>query len=247
MRRLCDVLLLVDREKLFETYYEREKIKNEASVDKEKLHGFCERQWAYLIKKGKETPVAADRVFCAIPHVDGINGLRAAAELYLTKDIAEAAGNAETMPQPLGWCFENAGSVLGALVAETEYMQYNLYDVLTDILMELSFFGAEQENLEAEKSRLEESLRSVENGDAGRLVGMDELLCSLGIIVENEEASAFLTDRKPKNMSEYQTAHGEDAVTDAMTHALRHSAQALDEYCRMRELRRVAEILPIPE
>lgn len=72
---------------------------------------------------------------------------------------------------------------LGFLVADNKYTQDNIMDVVVDFLCEVSFFGYEQEDLEAEKVNLDKAVAKVGSGSFSS-VSLDEMKTKLGLPIE---------------------------------------------------------------
>lgn len=60
--------------------------------------------------------------------------------------------------------FTQQAEILGFLVADTPRTQDNIYELMADVMNEASFFGFQQEELDAELKRLEEAEKEAEAG-----------------------------------------------------------------------------------
>ena len=103
---------------------------------------------------------------------------------------------------------------MGYMVSDEEFTQNNIYDVMVDVLHEASFFGFEQEYLEEEKQKLEESIKDME---AGNTYPIETLWEELGI--EREE---------------------KDEMADALQRKVWEAVYAYDRYCKQKELEKMA-------
>ena len=56
--------------------------------------------------------------------------------------------------------------IVGFLVADTPLTQRYMYELMADVLNSASFFGFEQETLEAERQKLDEAMEEIESGTA---------------------------------------------------------------------------------
>lgn len=67
--------------------------------------------------------------------------------------------------QSYSWLFVDFAEVMGYYIADTKLTFKNIYTVLAKILYETSFFGYNQESMESERKKLEESIKEVERGE----------------------------------------------------------------------------------
>ena len=82
-------------------------------------------------------------------------------ELVLYDELLEKGPDA----QEFAYFYTPQSEIAGFLIADPPYTQQHLYSLLADVLHEASFFGPEQEFLEDEIKKLEESRKEVEEGN----------------------------------------------------------------------------------
>ena len=77
----------------------------------------------------------------------------------------------------LGLEFTSVNETLGIKIAPTWKTQHYLYELLADLMNEMTFFGWHQEDLADEQEKLEQSAKEAENGD---VISADEFFKHLG-------------------------------------------------------------------
>lgn len=83
--------------------------------------------------------------------------------------------------------FTDRREALGFLVADTKLTQDNLDEVIVSFLFEISFFGYEQEHLEEEKKKLDESIKECEEHPERLVTFSHEDFCKkYGLPIEEE-------------------------------------------------------------
>ncbi len=82
-------------------------------------------------------------------------------ELVTLDELLEKGPDA----QEFAYFYTPQSEIAGFLIADTPYTQQHLISLLADVLHEASFFGPEQEFLEDEIKKLEESRKEVEAGN----------------------------------------------------------------------------------
>ena len=94
--------------------------------------------------------------------------------------------------------FTEQKEALSFLVSDNKLTQDNIMDVIVDFLHEISFFGYDQESLEEEKKRLDESIKECEEHPERLITFNYEEFCrEYGIPIteeypeENEKKKAF--------------------------------------------------------
>ena len=123
------------------------------------------------------------------------------------------------------WMLADRDDLAGYLIADTQFNEENIIEVLADILEEATFFGytdqSFQERRAEVKQELEESLKSVEQG---KTYSLDEVWEHLGLPPRKKDPE-------------------EETLRRAMFRAKRH----LDIYCRERELNEIRRKMGITE
>lgn len=76
---------------------------------------------------------------------------------------------------------------MGFLVSDVKYTQKNIQGLLVDVMFEASFFGFEQENLELEKTKLDESVKEAKLGNVNPI---EDLYDYFGIEKEAQDKTA---------------------------------------------------------
>ncbi|WP_103660669.1 DUF6557 family protein [Lactobacillus sp. HT06-2] len=128
----------------------------------------------------------------------------------LKKDGVEAGNYA--------YDFTPQAEVLGWHIADNEITQKHLYDLLTEIMFELSIFGYDQEKMEAENNKLSEA---IENLDKAK-------------VSEHVDLSDFFEDEV-----------AQDEQEDQLEHAAIIAAGEYSEYSRRKELTQIMQGLGI--
>lgn len=91
--------------------------------------------------------------------------------------------------QTYSYIFDRQEKIMGFKVAETSYTQKHIVGLLVDVMHEASFFGFEQQHLDEELQKLEDSIKEVENGTA-KTYSMDEVWEHLGFEREERDEKA---------------------------------------------------------
>lgn len=219
MKTVQTYLKEVDRERLINEYlYENPihlfqitdetlTIKEAKDRIKENLRKYMERLCTLPIEKskdGKEYILFAHKVL-----KDGYHDVESS--LVCMQDLNEQGEDVDTY----GFMFMKQNEVMGYRISEEEFTQKNIYDVLVHVLYEASFFGFEQEHLEEELQKLDESLKEVE---AGNTYSVEELWEELEIEQEEREDTA---DELQRKVWEATYAH--------------------DMYCKRKELKKLGQ------
>ena len=113
--------------------------------------------------------------------------------------------------------FTPQAEILGFLVADNPFTQANLYDLMSDVLHEASFFGFQQEALDEELERLKEAEAQVE---AGQTITQEELEQEL------HKESGW----------EPRWHHKEDPEEARLKRQAFEACRAYQTYCREKEL-----------
>jgi len=82
-------------------------------------------------------------------------------------------------PNAYGYALMIQAEVMGYYIADNDYTQRNILEVLADMLYEVSFFGVKQETLEDLARELEESRQQYEAGEA---ITFEEFIVKLGVL-----------------------------------------------------------------
>ena len=96
-------------------------------------------------------------------------------------------------PECYSWLFVDFATVVGDFIADTDMTRGNICSVLAQILYEMSFFGYTQEDMEAERKKLEDSQTEIERGEYYTLEEVREHL-GLPPKVPDPEAEALERD-----------------------------------------------------
>lgn len=127
----------------------------------------------------------------------------------------------EGQPECYAWSFTDFVCVMGYFVAETRLTVKNMDCVLAEILHEVSFFGYHQEDMEAERKKLLEAEREIEEGK-----------CRPAEEVFEELAAKYGFERQDP-----------DPEAEEKERAIRAAGYGYDLFCRNREIERVREFL----
>ena len=103
-----------------------------------------------------------------------------------------------------GYAYEfcEQAEIASFYVADTEYTQAHIIDLLVDVLYESTFFGFGQEELEEQKAKLEEAMKEIENCHF-QSVPANEVFNELGICNECDEQEEVLREQFYKAKSAY--------------------------------------------
>lgn len=223
MKNVQAYLKEMDKEKLINEYlYDNPinifKLNDESLTIKEakdrikgNLRKYIDRLCSLPIEKsedGKDYMLFAHRVL-----KDGYHEIESS--LVCIQDLKEKGEDVDTY----GYMFIKQNEVMGYMISDEEFTQKNLYDVLADVLYEASFFGFEQERLEEEMQKLDESIKEVEEGNCESYT-LEELREELG--VEKEET---------------------DETADELQRKVWEATYAHDLYCKREELKKLRENL----
>ena len=105
--------------------------------------------------------------------------------LVCLQELAENGVEAQTY----AYNFDHQAKIMGFKVSDAAYTQKNLVGLLADVMYEASFFGFEQQHLDEELQKLEDSIKGVENGTA-KTYSMDEVWEHLGFEREARDEKA---------------------------------------------------------
>ena len=220
MKTVQAYLKEMDREKLINEYlYENPihllQIEEETLTIKEvkdrikrNLRKYIERLCTLPIETsedGKDYILFAHRVL-----KDGYHDLESS--LVCMQDLMEHGEDVDTY----GFMFMKQNEVMGYRISDEEFTQKNIYQVLVQVLYEASFFGFEQEYLEEELQKLDESFKDIE---AGNTYSAEEIWAELAI--EKEER---------------------DDTADELQRKVWEATYAHDLYCKQKELKRLGII-----
>lgn len=203
--KLIDEYLYENPIYLFQLSEETLTIKEAKDRIKRNLQNYIERLRALPIEKtedGKDYVLFAHRVL-----KDGYHEIESS--LVCVQDLKEKGKDVDTY----GFMFMKQNEVMGYLVSDEEFTQKNIYDVLVDVLHEASFFGFEQEYLEEELQKLDESVKEMEKGETYFVEDIWEKLGG-----EKEEM---------------------DPMADELQRKVWEATYAHDRYCKQRELEKL--------
>lgn len=221
MKTVQAYLREMDREKLINAYlYENPinvfKVTDETLTIKEakdrvkgNLQKYIERLCKLPIQKSED---GKDYMLFAHSALkDGYHGIESS--LVCIQDLKEKGKDVDTY----GYMFIKQHEIMGYMISDEEFTQKNIYDVLVDVLCEASFFGFEQEYLEEEMRKLDDSIKEYEEG-TGVSYSIEELREELGIEKEKMDEKA---DELQRKVWEATYAH--------------------DKYCKQKELKKLRE------
>lgn len=257
MRTVQDLLKIADEEKLFRDFDNRlaehhfqnmpEDMTGKEYFDRRR------KRFSNLYQRLTTIPIKEDadgqHVLFAVPQLkDDMLGIEHSAELCkvaeLLKDYKAAATYA--------YEFTEQEVIIGWLVAETDITLQHMYDLLTDILFEATFFGMEQEYLAEELKKLDESAAEMEEmkahpeKDTSRPADevIEEMALKYGWIsgkdVDKYNEFGGLI---PHDREEERFLDGEDETTDRMMKAIYEKEHELTDYIMLREKKKVLELL----
>lgn len=128
-------------------------------------------------------------------------------------------------PECYSWLFTDFARVMGYLVADTRLTMKNVDYVLAEILNEMSFFGYDQKAMEAEREKLLEADREIEEGKC----------YPAGEVFERLAAKYGLERREP------------DPEAEEKEQAIRAAEYEYNAFCQTREIARVRELVYGPD
>ena len=162
MRTVQELLKIADEEKLFRSFDNRlakhyfqnmpEDMTGKEYFDRrrKRFSDLYQRLTAIPIKEDED----GQHVLFAVPQLkDDLLGIEHSAELCKVEELLKDYRTAATY----AYEFTEQEVIIGWFVAETDITLQHMYDLLTNILFEATFFGMEQEYLEEEMKKLEES------------------------------------------------------------------------------------------
>lgn len=99
---------------------------------------------------------------------------RTVAELFHLHQLYDAKNDEELANiTPYGYEFEKQAYIVNYLISDDELTQYDLTDILADVLHEASWFGYADEHKAEENAKLE---KSIQEADDGKTYSIEELL-----------------------------------------------------------------------
>lgn len=160
-----------DKERILKTYYNRIKDEIDTSDDNISQHGplYTYRNIIYnFIEKMAQIDITNQdpenrAIIIAFKQYDKNDfyepSLRTS--LIYEKDLRENKFNVTGY----AYEFKPQSEIAGFYIANTKYVNDNIYEVLADILYEASFFGYDQERKEKVKVELNEAIEEIKNGN----------------------------------------------------------------------------------
>ena len=170
MRTVQEILRELDTEKLIDTYLYDNPIRYEEWLEddltvaqirngyRKRLEEFIERLRTMQIREpddGRKCLFYVHR--CIKDEFDDVSF-----HLIYVDELLEKGYDC----QSYAYEFEDQAEIVGYLVAETPMMKRHIYDLMSEVMCEASFFGFEQQHLQEEKDELDRRIKEVEDGTA---------------------------------------------------------------------------------
>ena len=168
MRTVQEILRELDSDRLIDTYlydfpinYQKHKDNTVAEINEQyrsKLLDFIERLRTMPIKQKKD---GQPWLFYAHRYIqDEYDDV-----LFNLIPLNEFREKGYDCPS-YAYEFDDQAEIVGYYVAETPLMKRHLYDFMSDLMNEASFFGFEQQHLKEERDELERRVKEVNDGTA---------------------------------------------------------------------------------
>lgn len=263
MRTVQELLRIADEEKLFRSFDNRlakhyfQNMHMPEDMTGKEYFDRRRKRFSDLYQRLTAIPIKEDEdgqhVLFAVPQLkDDLLGIEHSAELCKVEELLKDYRTAATY----AYEFTEQEVIIGWFVAETDITLQHMYDLLTNILFEATFFGMEQEYLEEEMKKLEESaaeakeMRAHPEKDTSRPADevIEEMELKYGWISgkgvdKYNEFGGIL----PHNREEERFLDGEDDTTDRMMKAIYEKEHKLMNYIMLREKKKVLELLKADE
>ncbi len=146
-------------------------------------------------------------------------------ELIYLNELKEDPENCENY----GYMLTDFSETLGFLVADNQYTQGNIYEVIADVLYEASWFGYRKEEIEEERKVLEEQNEELEKSEGNTYESVDALFTEL----LGEEGFKEMKDR-----SYHETEEGKE-----LGDAAREARYKYEHYSMVKERKLILEAL----
>lgn len=166
-----ETLKLLDKEKLIDEYYN--KIKNEIfelkdktitleefeKTTKKKISNFIDHLIKMKPVKNKEND---RKILLAYNAYDS--------DLFMPQLCVSLIHEAELKKDklevvPCAYYYQPQNEIIAFVIADNEFTQKNIYEVMVDIMYETSFFGYEDEIKEEANTELNETMEQIKSGD----------------------------------------------------------------------------------
>lgn len=131
------------------------------------------KQLKHYLKWLQKQPVKKSKMVAFVSHMMKDEFLFSPRPDFQVQNVDEL-GDAS---KRLGLEFTSINETLGIKIVPTWNTQHYLYELLAELMNEMTFFGWHQENLADEQKTLEQSAKEAENGD---VIGADEFFKQLG-------------------------------------------------------------------
>ena len=146
-------------------------------------------------------------------------------------------------PKNYAYDFTEFRYILSAKIAPTDLTLRNIYEVLSEILFEASFFGYKQESLQKEKDKLLKSKKEVEEGKC-ETFSMEEVMRYCGMVVnEGEHKKDEFGLALPTTLSEYKAFKGKDEKSEELDQKIVKAEMNFSHYAFLREVGKVRLLL----
>ena len=217
MRTVQDILRELDTERLIDTYlydhpiqYEEWKDRTVSEIQnqyRKRLREFIDRLRTMQVKPPEDGRISLFYVHrCIKDEFDDVSF-----HLIYLDEFREKGYDC----QSYAYEFDEQAKIVGYYVAETPLMAYYIYDLASEVMEEASFFGFEQQRLQAEREELDRRIKEIEDGTA-ELISEDKIKSEWGEPADEEgEDEKELHEKVWEarlNYSEYSKRKELDAV-----------------------------------
>ena len=176
MRTVQDILRELDTDRLIDTYlydhpirYEDWEDRTVAEIQNQyriRLREFIDRLRTMQIKPPEDGRISLFYVHrCIKDDFDDVSF-----HLIYLDEFREKGYDCESY----AYEFEEQAEIVGYYVAETPLMSHYLYDLVSEVMEEASFFGFEQQRLKEEREELDRRIKEIKDGTA-ELISWDEI------------------------------------------------------------------------
>lgn len=166
-----ETLKLLDKEKLIDEYYNKIKddifelkdktitLEEFEKITKKKISNFIDRLIKMKPVKNKEN----DRKILLAYNVYDNDLFIPELSVSLIHETELKKNKLEV--EPYAYYYQPQNEIIAFVIADNEFTQKNIYDVMVDIMYETSFFGYEDEMKEEVNAELNETMEQIKSGD----------------------------------------------------------------------------------
>ena len=166
-----ETLKLLDKEKLIDEYYNKIKddifelkdktitLEEFEKITKKKISNFINRLIKMKPVKNKEN----DRKILLAYNVYDNDLFIPELSVSLIHETELKKNKLEV--EPYAYYYQPQNEIIAFVIADNEFTQKNIYDVMVDIMYETSFFGYEDEMKEEVNAELNETIEQIKSGD----------------------------------------------------------------------------------